>query len=89
MESNFPATLRFIRGKISVRIFAKRCGISPSSLQRYEKGEVSPNLRTMERMAKKLDIKPEIFTGGEDLKIISAKDLERLRRKAEGPGVKK
>ena len=72
-----------------MRVFAKMCGISPSSLQRYEKGEVSPNLRTIEKIARRLDVKSDIFTSDEDLKIISAKDLDRLRRKAEASGVKK
>lgn len=61
----FPEVLRLIRKskRWSVRVAAKKMRISPSSLQRYENGEVQPTLKVLYRISEALNIDMSILTG--------------------------
>jgi transcriptional regulator with XRE-family HTH domain len=61
----FPEVLRLIRktNRWSVRVAAGKMKISPSSLQRYENGEVQPTLPVLYRIAEAVDIDMGILTG--------------------------
>jgi transcriptional regulator with XRE-family HTH domain len=61
----FPEVLCLIR-KVngwSVRVAAGKMGISPSSLQRYENGEVQPTLKVLYRIAEATEMDMGILTG--------------------------
>lgn len=91
MKRNFPEVLKFLHddSTLSHREFAKKCGISPSSLSRYEQGTTNPGLKLIERIGINLGYTLAVLTGEEELKVVSVKDLDRLRKKAEMPGMKK
>ena len=63
--NTFPEVLRLIRkaNGWSVRVAADKMKISPSSLQRYENGEVQPTLPVLYRIADAVDIDMGILTG--------------------------
>lgn len=46
---------------ISLTATAERAGMSPAMLSRIERGIVSPNLTTIERIAAALDVEPALL----------------------------
>lgn len=63
--SKFPEILKSLRkaNQLSVRKAAKEFGISPSSLQRYESGEVMPSLERAAKMAEVLRVPVDTLVG--------------------------
>jgi len=58
MEAQYGQTIRTVRKavKLTQEEFAQKCGISLTSLRRYEANERQPNIATMENMAKSLNM---------------------------------
>jgi transcriptional regulator with XRE-family HTH domain len=83
MENDFASILRTLHDKsgLTVRAFAKKCGISPSSLQRYEKREIEPSQKVLRRISANLGHPISVLVGEERLVVISEKELDRLKSK--------
>jgi len=61
--SNWPATSR-PRGVVSLRVFAKKIGLSSSHLQRIESGEQNVSLDTLEMVLDRLKVTlRDVFKG--------------------------
>jgi transcriptional regulator with XRE-family HTH domain len=63
--SKFPEILKSLRkaNQLSVRKAAKRFGISPSLLQRYESGEVMPGMGNMEKISDAIGVSVDTLMG--------------------------
>jgi transcriptional regulator with XRE-family HTH domain len=83
MENNFASVLQMLHrdSGLSVRKFAKKCGISPSSLQRYEYEGVEPSQRVLRRISEKLGYPVSVLIGEDRLVIVSEKQLEKIKGK--------
>ena len=58
--------LRERRGELSYAQFARKLGVSPSTLHRMEQGEQNVTLETLEQIMNRLKCRwDEIFDGGE------------------------
>ena len=68
MEAQYGQSIRKIRKdlKLTQEAFAQKCGISLTSLRRYEANERQPNIATIEGMAKSLDMTLGEFLWGVD-----------------------
>lgn len=49
--------LRNMRGDLTIRDFARKVGVSPSSLQRLEQGEQNLTLDSLENLLRKLKVR--------------------------------
>ena len=58
MEAQYGQSIRQVRKnlKLTQEAFAQKCGISLTSLRRYEANERQPNISTIESMAKALNM---------------------------------
>lgn len=58
MEAQYGQNIRKVRKalKLTQEEFAQKCGISLTSLRRYEANERQPNIATIENMAKSLNM---------------------------------
>jgi transcriptional regulator with XRE-family HTH domain len=55
--------LREARGLTQGQLAKKARGVNPRTISRLENGECSPHRRTIERLAKALEVDPEVLTG--------------------------
>lgn len=70
--ADFATIIRICReeSKLSWRAWAKKCGVSLSSVQRYESGEMEPSLTVLRRISKNLRIPISVLSGQEPLRMI-------------------
>ena len=68
MEAQYGNCIRSVRKKLKLtqELFAQKCGISLTSLRRYEANERQPNIATLESMAQSLDMTLGEFLWGAD-----------------------
>lgn len=66
MPENMAVIIRMImdRQNKSMREFADELGISLNTLQNYLKGKGNPNLKTVELLARKLEVEPAVLLTG-------------------------
>lgn len=66
MEAQYGKCIRSMRKKLKLtqEIFAQKCGISLTSLRRYEADERQPNIATLEGMAEALGMSLGDFLWG-------------------------
>ena len=57
---------------------ASRCGITQGGLSSMEKNAIKPSLRTLEAIAKVVQVEPAVFFGKENVVIL---DIKKLRAK--------
>ena len=79
---NFAEILKSLRlnSGLGLRAFAKKCGISLSTLQRYESGENEPSQENLRRISKNLGRPIAVLVGEEELRLISEKELKKLKK---------
>ena len=65
---------------LGFRAFARKCGISVSTLQRYESGENEPSQENLRRISRNLNRSISVLVGEEELRLISEKELKKLKK---------
>ena len=76
--------LRQERG-LSLRGLAKECGLSVNAISRIERGESSPTVSSLQRLAKTLEVPiTEFFRAAPEHSTILVRENERLRTRGEG-----
>ena len=77
-------TLRQERG-LSLRALARECGLSVNAISRIERGETSPTVTSLQRLAQALDVgMMEFFRAAPERATILVREHERLRTRGEG-----
>ena len=62
MQKQLGSFLRQKRGDLTLPVYARKLGISPSSLHRMEMGEQNVTLKTLEQLLKRLNCRvAEVF----------------------------
>jgi transcriptional regulator with XRE-family HTH domain len=78
------AKLRQKKG-LSLRALAKECGLSVNAINRIERGESSPTVTSLHRLATALDVAlPELFRVEPEHSVILVRENERLRTRGAG-----
>jgi transcriptional regulator with XRE-family HTH domain len=78
------ARLRQKKG-LSLRALAKECGLSVNAINRIERGESSPTVTSLHRLATALDVAlPELFRVEPEHSVILVRESERLRTRGAG-----
>lgn len=76
--------LRQERG-LSLRGLARDCGLSVNAISRIERGETSPTVTSLQRLAKALDVPiTEFFKASPERSTILVREHQRLRTRGEG-----
>lgn len=76
--------LRQERG-LSLRALARECGLSVNAISRIERGETSPTVTSLQRLAQALDVgMMEFFRAAPERATILVREHERLRTRGEG-----
>ncbi len=76
--------LRQERG-LSLRGLARGCGLSVNAISRIERGETSPTVTSLQRLAKALDVPiTEFFKASPERSTILVREHQRLRTRGEG-----
>ncbi len=77
---DFGKRLKYLREtrNFSSKAFAKKVGVSPSTITQIEKGNKEPSLETLRKIAKSLDTDVALLFATKDVRVF---DLPRLRRK--------
>ena len=77
-------SLRQERG-LSLRALAKECGLSVNAISRIERGESSPTVSSLQRLAKTLNVQiTEFFKAKPEHSLILVREDQRLRTRGEG-----
>lgn len=65
MNDTFASRLRALREKrgMSRRVLGDRCGLSKNMIERYERGERVPNIRTLKELCDVFDVSADYFIG--------------------------
>ncbi|MFP3854714.1 MAG: helix-turn-helix domain-containing protein [Anaerolineales bacterium] len=86
-QPDVGARIRELRDSqgLSLRALAEECGLSVNAISRIERGESSPTVSSLHRLALGLNVPiTDFFRGNEDQSTILVRRTERRRSKSQG-----
>ncbi len=87
MQSDVGSQLLRLRQErgLSLRALAKECGLSVNAISRIERGESSPTVSSLQRLARTLNVQvTEFFRARPEHSTILVREDQRLRTRGEG-----